>query len=56
MVKWQGQCPACKEWNSLKEVKDQRSKIKNFRKTGDGGKIEAVRLGERTRKERVVYS
>jgi DNA repair protein RadA/Sms len=56
LVKWQGQCPACKEWNSLKEVKDQRSKIKNFRKTGDGGKIEAVRLGERTRKERVVYS
>jgi len=56
LVKWQGQCPACKEWNSLKEVKDQRSKIKNFRKTGDGGKIEEVRLGERTRKERVVYS
>lgn len=27
---WQGQCSACGEWNTLREVKNQKSKVKNL--------------------------
>lgn len=40
--RWVGQCPACKEWNSLKEVKgerDGRSGLRQTRSTREKGEV-----------------
>lgn len=42
-LQWQGKCSACGEWNSLKEIKDQKSKIKN-KGISTGGEV--VNLGK----------
>jgi len=40
--KWVGQCPACKEWNSLKEVKNLKSKAQTLNRNNK--KIEIKNL------------
>lgn len=41
-LRWQGKCPYCNEWNTLKEVKIQSAKGKNKRASGEAAK--AVKL------------
>ena len=43
--KWVGQCPACKEWNSLKEITNDKLLITNGRQKRTG-KAEIKNLGE----------
>jgi DNA repair protein RadA/Sms len=42
--KWAGQCGACKEWNTLKEIKNYELRITNSKKRTE--RVEAVNLGE----------
>lgn len=42
--KWLGQCPACKEWNTLKEITNSQLRITNSRNKKIEKK-EAIRLG-----------
>lgn len=50
--KWQGQCPSCGEWNSLKEVKSLGKAIKgSVRKTE---KIEVKNLGKMDQKTQTM--
>lgn len=49
--KWQGQCSACGEWNSIKEVSGRLTNVSNknssnFLARSGGGKIEVVNLGK----------
>jgi DNA repair protein RadA/Sms len=48
--RWQGQCPACGEWNTIKEVSARLSVTKNissgFSARGIGQKVEVVNLGK----------
>jgi DNA repair protein RadA/Sms len=40
--KWQGQCSACGEWNSLKEVKSIKSKVKSNWRSGEIKEVRKV--------------
>jgi len=51
--KWSGQCSACWEWNTLKEVKGLKSKNLNS-KVGGGKKTEVKNLGEKSKKGRQI--
>ena len=42
--KWSGQCPACKEWNSLKEIKNSQLRIKNSKSGKIKDKVEVKNL------------
>ena len=48
--KWAGQCSACKEWNSLKEIKNYELKIKNGKRSKNSEKTEIVNLGKLEKK------
>src|SRR3989339_1073516 len=56
-LKWQGQCPSCKEWNSLREIKNEKLRIKKDR-AGGAGRIEAVKLtsAEKAGEKEIVFS
>jgi len=43
--KWSGQCSFCKEWNSLKEIKNYELRITNGKKNKNNKKSEIVNLG-----------
>jgi DNA repair protein RadA/Sms len=47
-TRWQGQCPGCGEWNSLKEVKSSSVLLKPLRVASrrTTGKIETINLGK----------
>ena len=42
--KWAGQCSMCGEWNSLKEVTNNRSKIYDVRSMNKTRSVEVVNL------------
>jgi len=52
--KWAGQCSACKEWNSLKEIKNYELKIKNGKRNNNIEKSKLVNLGNRDKTEKNV--
>jgi DNA repair protein RadA/Sms len=47
--RWAGQCPACGEWNSLKEIKTG-GRVTGGKEKRVIGKVEAINLGERGEK------
>lgn len=42
--RWEGQCPSCREWNTLKEVKSLKLKVKSRRHGSNT--VQAVALGD----------
>jgi len=44
--KWMGQCSACGEWNTLKEIKISNAKFPISKKRGMGEKLEVKNLGD----------
>ncbi len=44
--KWMGQCSACGEWNSIKEVKNTKNKIYDLRSKNKTERIEVENLGD----------
>ncbi|MFK5891928.1 MAG: DNA repair protein RadA [Pseudomonadota bacterium] len=47
-VKWQGQCSACKEWNTIKEFKTSKHKPKNNIQTGFAGQKASLQALDQT--------
>tara|TARA_B100000683_G_scaffold252211_1_gene268906 strand:- start:1466 stop:2830 length:1365 start_codon:yes stop_codon:yes gene_type:complete len=44
--KWQGQCSACKEWNTIVEEVVQKEEVKLWSKKGDDSKVKALKVAD----------
>ena len=44
--KWQGQCPACKEWNTIVEEVVQKEEVKLWSKKGADSKVKALKVAD----------
>ena len=44
--KWQGQCSACKEWNTIVEEVVQKEEVKLWSKNGADSKVKALKVAD----------
>lgn len=52
--KWSGQCSACKEWNTLKELPNSNSQFSKNKKSINNKKSEIINLGKREKIEKYI--